>query len=164
MRIIAAVAVGMVLGATAWAQEAREPVSGPATVMSTDVIVVDGKRLFLFGIDAFETEQICFLNGRPWACGAIAYRELEIIVAEGDATCEYRVDTDRRRARFPWATCTINGADIAEEMAVRGMALARRDQSQDYIAAEAAAEAAGVGMWQGIFVPPWEFRDNLRGM
>ena len=153
-----------VLGAEVRAQEAPAPVTGTATVIDTDVIVVDGERFYLFGVDAFEEAQICFLNGRPWACGAIAYRELEILVDEGPVTCARRQDPDRRRARFPWATCTVAGADIAEEMVRRGMAMAVRDQTEDYVAAEVEAEATGAGIWAGIFVPPWEYRDNRRGM
>lgn len=160
----AALMIWIALSAAGFAQDAAAPVVGRATVIDTDVIIVDGERFFLFGVEAFEEQQMCFLNGRPWACGSIAYRELEIIVAEGEVSCVRRQDPDRRRARFPFATCTVNGTDVAEEMARRGMALALRDQSEDYIAAEEAAKAAEAGIWRGIFVAPWVYRDNLRGL
>ena len=164
MRAALVVLLWFGLCSAAAAQDAAEPIVGPATVIDTDVMIVAGERLFLFGIEAFEKEQVCFLNGRPWDCGSIAYRELEIIVAEGEAVCVRRADPDRRRIRFPWATCTINGVDIAAEMARRGMALAQREQTEDYVADEEAAAAAEAGIWKGIFVAPWTYRDNLRGL
>ena len=160
----AAIIVWIVLGAASFAQDVPATIVGPITVIDADVVMVDGERFFLFGIDAFEQEQTCFLNGQPWACGSIAYRELEIIVAEGEATCVRRQDPDQRRAQSPWATCTVNGLDIAEEMTRRGMALAIREQTEDYVAAEEAAEANEAGIWRGLFVPPWVYRRNLRGL
>jgi endonuclease YncB( thermonuclease family) len=40
-------------------------------------------------------------------------------------------------------------------MVKAGYALALRDQSTDYVAAEQAAEKAAAGMWQSEFQPPW---------
>ncbi len=143
---------------------AQETVTGNAVVMDTDRIVVDGNQFFLFGIDSLEEAQVCFINGQPWACGAVAYRELEILVDEGPVTCTRRADRNPRRMRFPWATCTVGGVDIAESMVRAGYAFVVRDQSEQYLPAEAEAEAAGVGGWQGIFIVPWEYRDRLRGI
>ena len=105
------------LGANALGQDAPPPIVGVGTAIDTDVIAVGGERIFLFGIEAFEKEQMCFLNGRPWACGAVAFRELQIILAEGEISCVRRKDSNRRRFRKPWATCHLNGADIAEQLA-----------------------------------------------
>ena len=66
--------------------------------------------------------------------------------------------------RFPWATCKIGEMDIAEAMVRRGMALAQREQSKDYIAAEEEAKANLTGVWKSNFLTPWEYRDRLRGM
>ena len=164
IRIILLVIFSMFYGFPAYAQNESDPIVGIAKVLDTDVIDVAGKRLFLFGIEAFEAQQLCFLNGKPWHCGQIAYRELQILVAEGEATCTLRKDTDRKRMRFPWATCTINGIDIAEEMVRRGMAMALREQSEDYIDDENYAELNKIGIWKGNFLPPWAYRDKLRGM
>jgi endonuclease YncB( thermonuclease family) len=45
-----------------------------------------------------------------------------------------------------------------------GLAFVVMDQSEQYLPAQAAAEAEGVGAWQGIFIAPWEYRDRLRGI
>ena len=137
---------------------------GNARIVDTDILEVGGQRFYLFGIDAMEQEQNCFLNGRPWSCGAVAYREMEKILYEegGAVTCMARdgIDTKRPTARF--GTCIINGKDIGDLMVRRGMAVAQPAQSPDYVEAEKAAEKAGVGVWQGPFIPPWEYRERLR--
>jgi endonuclease YncB( thermonuclease family) len=143
---------------------AQEAVTGKAVALSTDRLAVDGNQFFLFGIHSFEEAQVCFINGQQWACGAVAYRELQILVDEGPVTCARRTDRNPRRMRFPWATCTVGGVDIAESMVRAGYAFVVRDQSEEYLPAQAEAEAAGVGGWQGLFEPPWAYRDRLRGL
>ncbi len=137
---------------------------GNARIVDTDILEVNGQRFQLFGIDAMEQEQSCFLNGKPWSCGAVAYREMEKILFDerGPVTCTPRQDPNPQRRGMPWGTCAINGKDIAELMVRRGMAIAVRDQTMDYVAAEKAADTAGVGVWQGPFIPPWEYRQRLR--
>jgi endonuclease YncB( thermonuclease family) len=171
-RTNAAAALAVCLSASgAWAQggapapEIDEKAAiGNARIVDTDILEVNGKRFHLFGVDAMEQEQSCFLNGRPWACGAVAYREMEKILFEegGPVTCAPREDPDPRRRGTPWGTCMINGKDIAELLERRGMAVAVRDQTTDYLAAEKAAETAGVGAWQGPFILPWEYRQRVR--
>ncbi len=43
-----------------------------------------------------------------------------------------------------------------------GHALAFRRYSLDYVADEEAARTARRGVWQGHFVPPWEWRNGER--
>ena len=165
MRTIFVVLSILILGSLqSFAQDATVQVVGQATAIDSDAIDVNGKRLFLFGIEAFESKQTCILNGRVWHCGQIAHRELEIIVAEGEVSCVRRKEVDRKRMRFPWATCKIGEMDIAEAMVRRGMAFAQREQSKDYIAAEEEAKANLTGVWKSNFLTPWEYRDRLRGM
>ena len=47
-------------------------------------------------------------------------------------------------------------------MVRRGMAVAQPAQAKDYVEAEKAAERAGVGVWQGLFILPWEYRERPR--
>jgi endonuclease YncB( thermonuclease family) len=48
--------------------------------------------------------------------------------------------------------------DSSERIVAQGLALAYRQYSRDYVAAEDEAQAAGRGMWAGSFEPPWEWR------
>ncbi len=167
-----AAALTLCLGATSASAQAAAPaldvdaknVVGNAQIIDTDILYVNGQRFHLFGIDALEQDQSCFLNGRPWSCGAVAYREMEKILFEegGPVACTPREDPDPRRRGTSWGTCMINGKDIADLLVRRGMALAVREQTMDYVAAEKVADVAGVGAWQGPFILPWEYRQRLR--
>jgi endonuclease YncB( thermonuclease family) len=143
---------------------AQDAVTGNARVLTADRLIVDDTQFFLFGIDGFEEAQTCFINGEPWACGAVAFRELQILADVGPVTCVRQQDRNPRRMRFPWGTCMAGGVDLAEAMVRAGFAFVVMDQSEQYLPAQAAAEAEGVGAWQGIFIAPWEYRDRLRGL
>ncbi|MEE8445228.1 MAG: thermonuclease family protein [Alphaproteobacteria bacterium] len=68
----------------------------------------------------------------------------------------------RDRYRRLIAVCFVGRIDLNEQMVLRGWALAYRRYSMAYVRAEQAAKAAGVGMWRGRFVAPWEWRKRKR--
>jgi hypothetical protein len=41
---------------------------GRASVLDGDTIEIRGTRIRLFGIDAFESSQLCYEDQRPWRC------------------------------------------------------------------------------------------------
>jgi endonuclease YncB( thermonuclease family) len=157
----------LVLGcALAQAQTAAPKLSGPARIFSTDALIVaDNPAAFrLWGVDAPEPGQTCWIEQVEWDCFAAAYDKLEELIKGKPVTCSSRQDTDRTRRGRLYAVCsTSDGVDLAKAMAEAGLALAVTDQSKDYVAAEQAAEKAGVGMWQGAFQEPWEFLKQQRG-
>ena len=117
IRALCAALLLLVPGAGALAQGATVPddkaAVGNARIVDTDILEVGGQRFHLFGIDAPEQEQNCFLNGKPWSCGAVAYREMEkILFEEGgqvtctprDAGCKSR-DTQRRPLSVWYGYC-----------------------------------------------------------
>lgn len=168
LRAVAVLALLLCSVGQAHAQGAAPPadtaVTGPARIVDADLLEVAGQRFFLYGVDAPEAEQNCFLNGRPWSCGPVAYREMEKILFEegGPVTCTPRDAVDAKRPTARFATCMVNGKDIADLMVRRGMAVAQPAQAKDYVEAEKAAERAGVGVWQGLFILPWEYRERPR--
>jgi endonuclease YncB( thermonuclease family) len=129
---------------------------GPAKVVDSTVIEINGQRIMLFGIDSVMRKQNCTIDGKVWQCWAAAVRDLQTLVDQGPATCQVVGDPDvfgRVLGR-----CDINGQSLNEAYVRRGFAVARRNESTDYVAAEAAAKESKVGLWQGQFVPPAEFR------
>jgi endonuclease YncB( thermonuclease family) len=57
------------------------------------------------------------------------------------------------------AQCKVRDeVDLGHYMVRAGLALADREVSEDYVAGEAAAQAAAAGVWGGTFNPPWEWR------
>ena len=114
-----------------------------------------GQRIRLHGIDAPEKAQTCRIEGAPWACGIAAWGELVQLVAGKNVTCEVR-DVDRYGRSV--AVCAADGEDINAALVAQGWALAYRQFSDDYVTQEGEAREAGLGMWRGWFVDPWDWR------
>jgi|TARA_B100001964_G_scaffold50036_1_gene56321 endonuclease YncB( thermonuclease family) len=52
----------------------------------------------------------------------------------------------------------VGRQDLGRWLGRNGWAVAYRRYSRDYVGAEAAARAAGLGLWSGSFVMPWDWR------
>jgi endonuclease YncB( thermonuclease family) len=153
-RALLALVLAMV--ASAGALATGQQIVGPATVVDSTVIEIDGRRIMLFGIDSVMRKQVCALEGKPWQCWPAAVRDLQLLVDQGPAVCDPVGEPDvfgRVLAR-----CAVNGRGLNEELVRRGYAVARPAESTDYVEAEAAAKAAKRGLWQGQFMRPGDFR------
>jgi endonuclease YncB( thermonuclease family) len=135
--------------------EASE-ITGPAKAVDSTVIEVGGQRIMLFGVDSVMRKQNCVIDGKVWQCWAAAVRDLQTLVDQGPATCEAVGEPDVYGRLL--ARCTINGQSLNEQLVRRGYAIARPSETKDYVAAEAEAKEKKVGLWQGQFVNPSEFR------
>lgn len=116
-------------------------------------------KIRLFGIDAPEIRQKCKTDdGSYWACGIAARDAMRALTGSApQLKCHLR-DVDRYGRLV--MQCFANDRDIAAALVDKGLALAYRDYSTAYVKNEALAEAAGRGMWQGHFSPPWEWRQK----
>ena len=62
-------------------------------------------------------------------------------------------------SKFSW----ISGAEkISRHESAQGWALAYRRYSRDYINQEKQASTSKVGVWQGSFIAPWDWRRGKR--
>ena len=147
---------------SATANASRGAVSGKARVVDGDTLEIGGVRIRLHGVDAPESRQTCIAAGRRWPCGERATRALAGRIAGRTVACEER---DRDRYGRIVAVCRHGGQDVNAWMVSQGLALAYRRYSRDYVAEEASARDARLGMWRGDFVPPWDWRrgDRLAG-
>jgi len=131
-------------------------ITGPAKAVDSAVIEINGQRIMLFGIDSVMRKQNCALDGKIWQCWAAAVRDLQTLVDQGPAICEAIGEPDVYGRIL--ARCEINNESLNEQLVRRGYAVARPSETTDYVAAEVEAKERKLGLWQGQFVKPSEFR------
>ena len=141
------------------ATPALADVTGVASAIDGDTTEVHGQRIRLHGIDAPESRQLCFVDGKPWQCRKDAANALADKIARRPVTCE---DLGRDRYKRIIARCTVAGEDLGEWMVSQRLALAYGRYSHGYVDEEAGARAARRGLWAGEFVKPWERRRGKR--
>lgn len=132
--------------------------TGRARVVDGDTLEVAGRRVRLEGIDAPEHGQTCARakNG-DWNCGAASADALERLIGRRAVSCENR-GTDKYGRML--GVCSVDGNDINAEMVRRGFAWAFVKYSQSYVAEEAEARRAHVGIWQAETEPAWVYREK----
>ena len=167
---LAAFLVGRWTGSTSHPQPQHAPnvdsaklpasVRGKPIVIDGDTLAFGGVRVRLYGIDAFERDQLCKrADGTHFPCGQFAREMLVNLVGQGIVECHKRdVDVYRRMV----AVCTVADFDVGAELVKAGVALAYRHYSEDYVKAEDQARAARRGAWEGEFTPPWDWRHDKR--
>jgi endonuclease YncB( thermonuclease family) len=128
---------------------------GFATAIDGDTLVIEGEKVRLFGIDAPELHQTCKRDGKDWSCGAAAAEQLARLVAGQRVFCD-SMGTDRYGRTL--SHCVAGPTDINRTMVAHGYAVAYRRYSEDYVSAEAAAQAGKRGIWAGSFERPNEYR------
>ncbi|HEX6980231.1 MAG TPA: thermonuclease family protein [Alphaproteobacteria bacterium] len=139
---------------------ASEAVVGIATVVDGDTIEIHGTRIRLHGVDAPESAQLCRRpDGVSWRCGQQAALALQEHLGRRTVTCVRR-DTDRYGRVV--GQCTVGGADLNAWLVANGWAVAYRRYATDYVDEEQEARRAGIGIWSGAFVMPWDWRRGER--
>jgi len=139
------------VGATSTARTASTAIIGSASVSDGDGLRLNGQRIRLHGVDAFELYQTCE-NG---PCGRAAKAALEALVEGRQVACE-PVDTDRYGRTI--AYCRANGVDLGEQLVLQGHALAFRRYSTEYVDEEDLARSRRAGAWTGAFDNPADWR------
>lgn len=134
-------------------------ISGLASVIDGDTIEIHGIRIRLFGIDAPEGDQFCTVKGKTSRCGQLAALALADEIANKVVSCQPK---DRDHYGRLVAVCLVGDNDINAWMVANGWALAYRRYSHDYINEEAHASKSKIGIWQGEFIPPWDWRHDNR--
>ena len=135
-------------------------ITGTASVTDGDTIEIHGRDIRLHGIDAPESGQRCYRpDGSPWRCGQKAALALDRRIGDGPVRCTW---SEKDRYGRLIGTCYRRGTDLNAWMVANGWALAYRRYSTDYVPEEQAARAAARGIWNGDFVPPWDWRGGER--
>jgi endonuclease YncB( thermonuclease family) len=125
---------------------------GRAQVTDGDTIRIGEARIRLKGVDAPEMDQRCSRSGRAYACGETARRALIDLVSGETVRCRA---AGRDRYRRILARCTVRGHDIGARMVEDGWAVS---YGRDYDSEEARARDRSVGLWEGEFQRPQDWR------
>lgn len=134
---------------------------GRASVIDGDTLDIQGQRIRLYGIDAFEMGQRCRTESNSAVrCGREAADALNAIVAGQPVAC-WESDHDRwGRIIARCATRTV--PDLSEALVAEGWALAFTRYSTRYVSQEESARADRRGAWAGSFDAPSEWRAGRR--
>lgn len=143
------------LFAITYATAALPAPNGRLHVIDADTFDVGSVRVRLFGLDAPEMGQPCWVQGRERDCGRWA-RDLVRDRFEGrQARCDAQ-DTDRYGRVV--AICRVGDVDIGAALVQDGIAWAYRRYSSRYDLDEKAAAVAGRGLWAFTLDLPSDYR------
>lgn len=132
---------------------------GIAEAVEGDVIRLGRTRMLLYGIDAVERGQTCAINGETWECWPATVRQLQTIIADGPVKCT-PVDQADPYGRI-LALCEVNGESVNAQMVRTGFAIVFEDEMPEYVPLQEAAQRENIGLWQGTFQLPQEFREGF---
>lgn len=133
---------------------AEPSLEGTARVIDGDTLEINGQRVRLWGIDAFEASQPC--SHVP--CGAYATRNLEELVRDQRVRCLQR-DIDRYKRIV--AQCFVDKTDLGRTMVLRGWAFDYPQYSKGFYKDEQEwARNEPRGAWHGHFQWPWDYRHS----
>ena len=145
---------------------AENKIVGKAKVIDGDTIKIKNNKIRLSGIDAPESNQLCkriflsiqfFSFNKQYPCGKISTNKLKKLVKNEIILCKVE-NIDRYKRKL--ATCFKNRLNINSWLVRNGYALAYVKYSKKYIFQEKEAERDKLGMWQGTFEKPWDWRKN----
>lgn len=154
-----AMAVVVLIGAgPAWAQSPN--IVGQPRVVDGDTLAFAEGEVDLDGIDAPEAEQTCTRGGTPWACGLDARWALANRIGRNWVTCVPQTAPGVTPARALCYLAGVGQLDVGEWLVAEGWALALEGPGDRYQGAQAAAQGAGKGLWQGAFMAPWDWRSQ----
>lgn len=132
--------------------------SGFPKVIDGDTVQFADVKLQMEGIDAPQTDQLCFDRaGKRWKCGVTAREYLKQQAGNKSWKCD--VVRKNMYGRL-LARCRAGDEDIARQMVQAGWALASTTESAAYLENEEVARATEAGLWAGAFVTPLDWRQH----
>jgi endonuclease YncB( thermonuclease family) len=130
----------------------------PAQADDADTLTVGGKVYRLDGIDAPVRDQTCIGEGGVYPCGQFAMEALDKVIAGRAIRCaDLGADVKHPGRRVGY--CMVATVDLHRWLVRNGWALnAETYAGGRFREDERYAQEHGLGMWQGCFVAPRDFR------
>ena len=144
--------------------EEIKKISGNAQIIDGDTIKINSKKIRLNGIDAPEFKQMCkktyltiifFTFTKDYPCGKISTEKLKKKINNKVITCKI-LDIDRYKRYI--GECYKRNLNLNSWLVSNGHAVAYRKYSKKYVFDEINAKNKKIGIWQGKFEMPWEYR------
>ena len=137
--------------------------SGKGFALDGDSIKVGKKEVRLFGLDAPEYKQQCLdQNNQEYSCGIISHEFLTKLATEKKVDCVY---AEKDKYDRYLGKCFVGEVSINEEIVKNGMAVIYNftESSDKMDELEKQAKASKIGIWQGSFELPKDYRKhNMR--
>lgn len=131
-------------------------VYGSVRVINGDTLMMNNHYIRLYGIDAPETNQNCAnKNGRSYQCGRVAATWLRDWIMDNKLECRIM----QRDAKGNMVgVCSLGQYDLGAAMVNAGWALAYTKYTSIYLPYQEQAMKSRVGLWQGKFYTPEDWR------
>ena len=131
----------------------------PALAYDADTLTIDDKRYRLDGIDAPEIDQICLdSRGQPYPCGRWALEAIDALAAGRPTVCQ-DLGADPAHPKRRIGQCHIGKTYLNRWLVQQGWAINFEPYAKGrFQFDEAQARASQLGLWQGCFVRPRDFR------
>lgn len=126
---------------------------GLARVVDGDSLEMRSEKIRIVGIDAPEFDQSCGNVKNQWPCGQQSKSALAKLIDNKTVRCAVQGFDKYRRSL---AICYVEGKDIGKWMVTNGWAVSFGDYGFD----EAIARRNRLGIWQGEFEMPKDWRRN----
>ena len=139
-------------------------ITGFAKVIDGDTIKINSKKIRLYGIDAPEKKQKCkktyltisFMSfTKDYMCGEASAEQLIKKINKQKLNCNI-LDVDRYKRLI--GECFKRNINLNSWMVSNGYAVAYRKYSKKYVSDEINAKKNKLGIWQGKFEMPWDYR------
>ena len=139
-------------------------ITGFAKVIDGDTIKINSKKIRLYGIDAPEKKQKCkktyltisFMSfTKDYMCGEVSTEKLIKKINKQKLNCNI-LDVDRYKRLI--GECFKRNINLNSWMVSNGYAVAYRKYSKKYVSDEINAKKNKLGIWQGKFEMPWDYR------
>jgi endonuclease YncB( thermonuclease family) len=130
---------------------------GKAKIIDGDSIMLNKNEIRLQDIDAPEYDQECHdVNNKKYKCGNSAKFFLKKIINNQELSCNI---SGRDFYNRLLGTCFLNSKNINQEMVKNGHAI-RYSANPLYYADELYAKHNKLGVWQGDFITPKQYRKS----